>query len=290
MRIIEQIQALVPALTDQFVIDGSEGTRRISFSDLLDSIKQKIGWPYMWEGDIPVTVRRNTWRGKNLGSEVTEAQWNEIAAGTFKGMFLGDYWEIDGRVWRIVDFDYWLGTGSVECTTHHLVIMPDHTLYNEKMNLTSVTTGGYFGSYMVTGNSEGSFGLSQAFNTIDSAFESDHLLVHNELLTNAVTNGYPSNGSWHQSTIELPSEIMIYGSHIVAPMNNGTVIPYNHTNSKTQLAGMRANPTLICPHRENYWLRDVVSATAFAAVDGHGGAGAGYASNALGVRPVFGIK
>lgn len=69
-------------------------------------------------------------------------------------MFLGDYWNIGGRIWRIVDMDYWYNCGDTAFTSHHLVIMPDEALYNAQMNTTNVTTGGYVGSEMYKKNLE----------------------------------------------------------------------------------------------------------------------------------------
>lgn len=53
--------------------------------------------------------------------------------------------------------------------------------------------------------------LANAKTIINSAFGSA-VLTHREYLTNAVTNGYPSAGAWFDSNVELPNEIMIYGS------------------------------------------------------------------------------
>ena len=36
------------------------------------------------------------YRGKNLGSSVTQEQWNAIEAGTFDDLYIGDYWVIGG--------------------------------------------------------------------------------------------------------------------------------------------------------------------------------------------------
>ena len=74
------------------------------------------------------------YRGKNLGSVVTEEQKTNIKNGTFKGFFLGDYWIIGSYTWRIVDFDYWYDCGDTAFTKPHLVIMPDKPLYNAQMN------------------------------------------------------------------------------------------------------------------------------------------------------------
>lgn len=107
-------------------------------------------------------------------------------------------------------------------------------------------------------------------------------------MTNAVTNGYPSGGSWYDSTLELPNEIMMYGSHVFAPSGNGTIIPNRYTISKTQLALFSVVPKLIS-NRATFWLRDIVSSALFAGVFSNGNAGYGGASDSDGVRPVFAI-
>lgn len=227
----------------------------------------------------PSELHRTVFRGKNLGTALTSEQKANIQNGTFKGLWLGDYWVIGGRNWRIVDIDYWLNCGDTAFTRHHLVIMPDKTLYAAQMNETNITTGGYFGSKMYTTN------LANAKTLANSAFPNS-VLSHRELITNAVTNGYPSDGAWYDSTVELPNEIMMYGSHIFMPSGNGTTIVYRYTTNNSQLALMAACPKFI-KIREAYWLRDVVSAAYFAYVNANGNAGYSSASNANGVRPVF---
>lgn len=225
--------------------------------------------------------RRMIYRGSNLGSTVTEEQKANIKNGTFEGFFLGDYWSIGGYTWRIVDFNYWYNCGDTAFTSPHLVIMPDKPLYNAQMNETNITTGGYTGSLMYTEN------LAQAKTLAASAF-GDLILTHREYLTNAVTDGHASAGAWFDSTLELPNEIMMYGCHVYAVMNNGTVIPTNHTIGKTQLALFTVVPKMIS-NRATFWLRDVVSSTLFAHVHYYGFATCGNASNSVGVRPVFAI-
>lgn len=261
-----------------FLLDGPSGTKKTKASNMLFELMDTT------EKENIVPLKRSIWRGKNLGTAVTQEQYNEIEAGTFKDLFLGDYWEIGGRIWRIVDFDYWWNCGDAACTTHHLIIMPDHALYDAKMNDTNVTTGGYVGSKMYTNY------IAQAKTIVNTAFTSQHILNHREYLVNAVTNGYPSGGAWFDSTIELPNEIMMYGSYIFTPAGNGSIIPARYTINKSQLAGMKASPILINPHRENQWLRDPVSGTVFARVGDNGRADSSLASYAIGVRCVFGLK
>ena len=108
-------------------------------------------------------------------------------------------------------------------------------------------------------------------------------------LPDRTTNGYPSAGAWYDSTVELPNEIMMYGSLVFTPAGDGSFIPNRYTIDKTQLALMKMYPRFINPGRYWYWLRDVVSSAYFAFVGGNGNAGCGNASNSGGGRPVFGL-
>ena len=267
---LTQISALTE--NDKLLIGTAEGNKAIGADDALFA---------MLDAFIPKEQRRMIYRGKNLGAVVTEEQKTNIQNGTFKGFFLGDYWTIGSYTWRIVDFDYWYNCGDTAFTTPHLVIMPDKPLYNAQMNETNITTGGYTGSLMYTEN------LAQAKTLAASAF-GDLILTHREYLTNAVTDGHASAGAWFDSTLDLPNEIMMYGCHVYAAMNNGTVIPTNYTIGKTQLALFTVVPKLIS-NRATFWLRDVVSSALFALVSGGGNARYYYASDSGGVRPVFAI-
>lgn len=267
---LTQINALTA--DDKLLIGTAEGNKAIGADDALFA---------MLDAFIPKEQRRMIYRGKNLGAVVTEEQKANIKNGTFKGFFLGDYWTIGSYTWRIVDFDYWYNCGDTAFTTPHLVIMPDKPLYNAQMNETNITTGGYTGSLMYTEN------LDQAKTLAASAF-GDLILTHREYLTNAVTDGHASAGAWFDSTLDLPNEIMMYGCHVYAAMNNGTVIPTNYTIGKTQLALFTVVPKLIS-NRATFWLRDVVSSAVFADVGYRGASDSGTASNSLGVRPVFAI-
>lgn len=267
---LTQINALTA--DDKLLIGTAEGNKAIGADDALFA---------MLDAFIPKEQRRMIYRGKNLGAVVTEEQKANIKNGTFKGFFLGDYWTIGSYTWRIVDFDYWYNCGDTAFTTPHLVIMPDKLLYNAQMNETNITTGGYTGSLMYTEN------LDQAKTLAASAF-GDLILTHREYLTNAVTDGHASAGAWFDSTLDLPNEIMMYGCHVYAAMNNGTVIPTNYTIGKTQLALFTVVPKLIS-NRATFWLRDVVSSASFADVGSGGGTTCGLASNSSGVRPVFAI-
>jgi hypothetical protein len=223
------------------------------------------------------------YRGKNLGTAVTAAQYAAIADGSFKDMFIGDYWVIGGVTYRIAAFDYYLRCGDTDLTTHHVTLVPDDSMYTHVMNDSNVTTGGYYGSKMYT------TGLTQAKTTINTAFGAAHVLSHRQYLTNAVSSGRPSGGSWYDSTVELMNEHNVYGGTVFAPTADGSNVPANYTIDKSQFPLFSFRPDLIS-NRNTYWLRDVITAANFARVRNDGNADYNDASYALGVRPAFSIK
>ena len=225
-------------------------------------------------------AHNSIYRGKNLGTTVTEEQWEAISSGTFTDLYIGDYWVIGGVNWRIAAFDYYLNCGDTSFTKHHAVIVPDTCLYSAQMNTTNVTTGAYKGSAMYTAN------LTQAKSTINSAFGSSHVLSHRIYLSNATSNGRASAGEWTDSTVDLMCEHMVYGSGIFSPVSDGSNVPNNYRVEKGQLPLFALEPSRIC-NRDTWWLRDVITAAYFATVSDNGNAYCSGASNSRGVRPAF---
>jgi hypothetical protein len=222
------------------------------------------------------------YRGKNLGSAVTAEQYATISGGTFEDLYIGDYWTIGGVNYCIADFDYYWNCGNNAIPPHHAVIVPEKNLYNAVMNTTDTTTGGYVGSRMYTAN------LAQAKTTIKGAF-SGHVVNHRIYLVNAVTNGYSSGGAWFDSEVDLMNEQMVYGSGIFSPVSTGSTVPANYRVEKNQLPLFAMNPAMLNT-REIYWLRDVITASNFARVNGNGVADSNSASGSYGVRPAFCIS
>lgn len=280
--------------TDSCLIPIHDGTglKKITFANFrakaVEGTEAKIA-PLLFNN---AGAHNAIYRGKSLGSTVTTAQYAAIKAGTFDDLYIGDYWTIGGVNYRIAAFDYYLNSGDTSCTTHHVVIVPDTCLYNAQMHNTSsggyeggaanTTTGGYVGSDMYKSN------LEQAKTTIKSAF-SGHVLKHRIYLTNAVANGRASGGAWCDSEVDLMCEQMVYGSGIFSPVSDGSNVPANYRVEKSQLPLFQHEPSRIC-NRNNWWLRDVITASGFAIVGGDGGAHCIYASGSLGVRPAFCIS
>ena len=86
------------------------------------------------------------------------------------------------------------------------------------------------------------------------------------------------------------TERMVYGCPVHSPMGDGQKDPWsamhNYTVEKSQLPLFALNPAAIAT-RYDYWLRDVVTAAAFAYVNNYGNAGNLNASYSRGVRPAF---
>ena len=267
------------------LIHDGNGVKQISAANLKKDVKGLIDTAQAMINAIATTgagAHNAIYRGKSLGSAVTEAQWAAIKAGTFEDMYIGDYWTIGGVVYRIAAFDYYYRAGDTDMTTHHVTLVPDANMYTHVMNDKNITTGAYVGSKMYTE------GLTQAKTTINSAFGEAHVLNHRQYLQNATTDGYASGGSWYDSTVELMTEQNVYGGKIFSNIQNGTALANSYTVDKSQYPLFAFRPDMIS-NRQWYWLRDVVSASYFALVNSGGHAGYGNASGAGGVRPAFSI-
>lgn len=268
-----------------FIHDGS-GLKKVTAENLKKDLADLIAANKAILDKVTASgagAHNSVYRGANLGTSVTSAQWAAIQAGTFDDMYIGDYWVIGGVTYRIAAFDYYLRAGDTDMTTHHVTLVPDVPMYTHVMNDTNVTTGGYVGSKMYTS------GLTQAKNTINTAFGSTHVLTHRQYLSNAVTNGRPSGGSWYDSTVELMTEQNVYGGKIFGAGNDGSSVPALYTVDKSQYPLFAFRPDLIS-NRQTFWLRDVVSAAYFADVASGGYANSNGASLVYGVRPAFSIK
>lgn len=262
--------------TEQMLIHDGNGVKVITVENLhkglqtdIDSVRNVLA-----DG---AAAHNCIYRGKNLGTSVTAEQYAAISSGKFTDLYIGDYWVIKGVTYRIAAFDYYYNCGDTNFTKHHVVIVPDTSLYKAQMNTSNVTTGGYTGSAMYKSN------LAQAKTTIKAAFGSAHVLTKRELLTNAVNGNTPSGWAWFDSDVELMNEVQVYGS-VAWGAHDGN--GYNVASGDGQFPLFMFDRTKL-HNREDYWLRDVASATYFSYVGSGGYAGSYNASYSDGVRPAF---
>ena len=263
-------------------VDSANGeTKKVVIDDLLKVIVPK---------------NAGTHNGIYRGKDITDLFYDgtlsqQIAAGTFDDVFIGDYiiGKVSKRKYLVADINYRLNMGDTECKTPHILMIPERIMGTAKMNDTNITTGTYVGSKMYIEY------LMPFKEVIYNDFESEHIVSHRNLFANATTNGYESAGGWFHSNIELMNEIMVYGSNIFHNIQNGANLAYNYTMDKQQLSLFRLKPDLTVARNDAgerywYWLRDVVAASYFADVSGNGNAGTISASTSVGVRPAFLIK
>jgi hypothetical protein len=234
------------------------------------------------------------WGGRDITAAFDAGTVSEhIADGTFKDIFPGDYITkqvtISGTAytvnWVVADCDYWWHKGdNTAMETHHVVIVPQAPIFSANMNATNTTEGGYAGSRMYKET------IPACATGIVSAFGSSHILTFRDSIvravnTSAVSSGAPmwtgasSDWGWYDAQCNLMCERMVYG------MPAFSSSAWEAGVATRQMSAFRLSEKAINYNRSNWWLRDVVSSAAFALVDGHGLAGADYASASDGVRP-----
>lgn len=221
-------------------------------------------------------------RGRYLGHHVTDEQWAAIKAGTFEGLYIGDYWTINGVDYVVAAFNYYLNCGDTACTVNHVTIVPRKNLYTYVMNDTDVVTGAYVGSKMFAS------GLNTAKTTIANDFGSAHVLTIRQYFQNSVNGYYENNGAWYDASVYLMNEINVYGGYVFKNFLHGTYWAAIYSIDNSQYPVFAFDKTMIHT-RQDYWLRDVANSGSFALVGGSGGCTADIASLSYGVRPAFNI-
>ena len=119
--------------TEQMLIHDGNGVKVITVENLhkglqddTDSVRNVLA-----DG---AAAHNCIYRGKNLGTSVTAEQYAAISSGKFTDLYIGDYWVINGVTYRIAAFDYYYNCGDTNFTKHHVVIVPDTSLYKAQMN------------------------------------------------------------------------------------------------------------------------------------------------------------
>lgn len=183
---------------------------------------------------MPYTNHNGGIRGQNLGSSYTAEQKAAIAAGTFDDIYVGDYWEINGMRYVIVDIDYYMNYGHPAPTTqHHVIVYPSDNL----------STQGYtFDSYF--------YGNSSVYTTYLPAIASNLEAIFGNYLINQTLVLYNSGGMfWGQAKCVLPSIVQIEGYSFY-------ITPDKEQHRSKQFAYFRYDSSLASPSTDRMWLRD----------------------------------
>lgn len=232
-------------------------------------------------------------RFKNLGTSFTSEQQTALANGDFSEFWNGDYWVIGGHNWRIVDNSgIARRRGDTNFDSNSLVIMPDDNLVTAEAYLidNDNASGHGYSNCAYRTRTDGK-GRAQCKSIISSAFGSSHIASHRELMSSARGTGGATSWAWTDADVELPSEANIYGHPAwgAGVVTTGTYATgYNVGTEWGQFMLFRLAPYMAINRSQNYWLRDIVSASAFAFVGNGGNADRDTPSNPyIGLRPHF---
>ena len=213
-------------------------------------------------------MHRNIFRGKSLGESITAEQLEVIRDGSFRDLYVGDYWEINGTKYRIADINYWKNVGypeSEKVQKPHILIVPDTILGNWQMHTSNSTSGGYRNSTMKNA------ALPKIISTLPNTFQN-----------RIVTHRMFSDGTWITASIDLMNEVMVHGTYICTDNSN------KQTSDTQQLALFGLVPELKVVG-VNYWLRNVAGSQTYTLVSQYGDASTDAATSTYGIRPVFAI-
>ena len=218
-------------------------------------------------------THNNIFRGWNLGA-LNSTHIANIQNGSFKDMFIGDYFSINGSKYVIAGINYKTGHGDQVSVGNHLLLMPQdwsktptQTLSPDGktthyMNDTDTTAGGFAGSKLYKTY------LPQIQTKLESDFGANLLKFRTFVSTHVDGSGAPDQGEWRDAKVAIPNEVMIYGTTLNGNNKNGSF--YNIGDETSQLPLMRLNDI----ERNFYtmgsvWLRDIHSASEFV-VASHG--------------------
>lgn len=237
-------------------------------------------------------THNNIFRGANLGA-LSSTHIANIQNGSFKNMFIGDYFSINSSNYVIAGINYKKGHGDNSSLGNHLVLMPQawskmptQTLSPDNktthyMSDTDTTAGGFAGSKLCQTY------LPQIQTKLESDFGAHLMSFRTVVSTHVDDSGAPDKGEWRDAKVSIPNEVMIYGTTLNG--NNKNNSWYNIGDENSQLPLMRLNDAERSLNRIGaIWLRDIHSASEFAVASLNGDANWTNASNPwAGVRAFF---
>lgn len=247
-------------------------------------------------------AHNSIYRGKCLGSSITDEQWAQISAGTFEDMYIGDYWELP-YTWsrgsytgtakfRIAAFNYWK-----HVSTNHVTLVPDCPLHYMAYYSSGDCSSGYKSSNAAQWCYEEGLSGGSIATAIGG---SSHILSYSEYLSSSLDSdtGLESGRSYTSGcTIELMNQFQVFGKRIT-PNKIQPNFEYTIGNAQFPLfalapqhiVAVTADPYFTQNANWIYWLQDIYSANTASCVCSNGCVGttnADYVDS--GVRPAFSI-
>lgn len=169
MKLADFPKTITTDETDMLIADNGSAVYKISpYNAFVESY-----------GCISSYSHKQIFRGKDLGSTITAAHLNEIQNGSFKDLFVGDYWTIDNIKWTIADFNYFSNYKN------HVVIISD------VLRETAVID----------------FNIAKDIAKVENVFKT----VYEYDVTNKISN-VKKQGCLINHSIKLPSKGMVFGT------------------------------------------------------------------------------
>lgn len=189
-------------------------------------------------------VRKVLWRGQNIGEKPTEEQYENIRNGTFKGMFLGDFWHdrTSGYFYRIMDFDYWITPWH---NVHHVVLLPDRPIGG--------ATSWGLNVYYLDGIIRRSFIPNSVKPVINQTFPDEHIFKYQDYYP-----GVDYQKSLTTASIEVPSANMMLGSNNLSYDGDVGRVCGSNSRGTRQLIGLTIEPYAVNIAKTALWLSDFV--------------------------------
>lgn len=203
------------------------------------SYLDETGLRHLWNKILSLKLSNTTadgapahnavYRGQYLGTEITDEQLARIKDGTFKDLYLGDYWTFGNNSWRIAAFDYYYkaygqnGVGSETFTIdeHHVILIPSNSLGEYRMNANA--------SEIYYGNSEMyTKTLPNLFKNLPAPLNTNLALTLPLYEFNVIekTSGKLPLGGYLAPKLALMNQYQICGSKIVNRDTNGKYLRY----------------------------------------------------------------
>lgn len=245
--LINPSKGIVATLTGR-----NDGNGNVTWEDLTPLIAENTG------------AHNSIYRGKYLGSSISDETLAEISNGTFNDLYIGDYFTIGEINYRIAAFDYF------PSDQHHVVIVPDSTIGTSSYNPT--TTNGYATSYIQD------TAIRNYVTILNQTIGSNHIMEMALPLSNTYDTGVATHSFLDESCVILRAA-MLFG-HDISDTDESW-----KTRTLSQLPLFHFNPKLIYIS-ESYWLQDIYS-NQYAFAVGNNKLTESRSTNVLGVRPVF---
>lgn len=253
-------------------------TRMLSLEDSLEGLLDVTG-SLTSEGTASI-AHNALYRQRNLG-KFTEDLSAKIKKGNFHDIYPGDRFNITIPAYSWVDGDgitHDEQSTAIEFIvagvdlffirgtfTHHIVVIPRYPLYTHIWNKSGDRLP-YYSSYIRTS------GLNRARAIFNAAFGEEHIVKYREALVNAMDStgtptGYIDLHGDNAVDIELMSECMVFGGWQAGKRRTENSTAFFNSVMASQFPVFRHNPALqnytnVNTEIQNYWLRDMLHATA----------------------------